>query len=164
MRPSSVLRRSIDRGTHGSETAFEDLRLFSELLTRVEREQFAAPPCKRCWRSCPRIPGSLAGHRQPEHHRQFRRFAAQSGDHAVRHSAMYTLNVALAAERWRRLHGKAVRTWIEVDWRFRSAAVACRYAYEHPDDPFSEIRRRTRFLCRHGAGSPADSSSTLRAQ
>ena len=40
----AALRRPVDEVLNGSETAFEDLRLFSDLLMRVEREQFTAPP------------------------------------------------------------------------------------------------------------------------
>jgi DNA mismatch repair ATPase MutS len=52
---------------------------------------------------------------------------------------MYTLNVALAAERWRRVHGKVVRSWVEVIGDFEALLSLASYAYEHPDDPFPEF-------------------------
>jgi DNA mismatch repair ATPase MutS len=52
---------------------------------------------------------------------------------------LYTLNVALAAERWRRAHGSAVRSWVEVIGEFEALLAIASYAHEHPDDPFPEF-------------------------
>jgi DNA mismatch repair ATPase MutS len=52
---------------------------------------------------------------------------------------MYTLNVALAAQRWRRVHGSVVRSWIEVIGDFEALLSFASYAREHPDDPFPEF-------------------------
>jgi DNA mismatch repair ATPase MutS len=52
---------------------------------------------------------------------------------------LYTLNVALAAERWRRVHGRAVRNWVDVIGDFEALLSIASYAHEQPDDPFPEF-------------------------
>jgi DNA mismatch repair ATPase MutS len=130
----------VDEVLNGSETAFEDLRLFADLLMRVERERFTAPPlqalkpklCSHTRRASQTIASlstivSLAGSRRNQ---AITLFAIP---------LMYTLNVALAAERWRREHGQVVRSWVEVIGDFEALLSLASYAYEHPDDPFPEF-------------------------
>jgi DNA mismatch repair ATPase MutS len=52
---------------------------------------------------------------------------------------MYTLNVALAAERWRHTHGSVVRSWVEVIGDFEALLSLAAYAHEHPEDPFPQF-------------------------
>jgi DNA mismatch repair ATPase MutS len=52
---------------------------------------------------------------------------------------MYTLNVALVAERWRHTHGSVVRSWLEVIGDFEALLSLAGYTHEHPDDPFPEF-------------------------
>jgi MutS domain V len=136
----SILRRHIDRVLNGSETAFEDLRLFSDLLMRVEREQFTAPALqalkpKLCshTRKASQTIASLS---------TIVSFAGSRRNQAITLFAiplMYTLNVALAAERWRRVHGSVVRSWVDLIGDFEALLSLASYAYEHPDDPFPEL-------------------------
>ncbi len=49
---------------------------------------------------------------------------------------LYTLHVALAAERWRRAHGTSVRGWADAAGRFEALSSLAQYSFEHPDDPF----------------------------
>lgn len=136
----STLRRSIDEVLNGSETAFEDLRLFSELLLRVEREPFTAAPLRDLLaklRSHSRMASqTIAGLST------IVSFAGSRRNQLITLIAipfMYTLNVALAAERWRRTHGSAIRSWIEVIGDFEALMSLAAYAYEHPEDPFPEF-------------------------
>jgi hypothetical protein len=136
----AVLRRPVDEVLNGSETAFEDLRLFSDLLMRVERERFTAPSLqalmtKLCshTRKASQTIASLS---------TLVSFAGSRRNQAITLFAvplMYTLNVALAAERWRRVHGSVVRSWVEVIGEFEALLSLASYAYEHPDDPFPEF-------------------------
>jgi hypothetical protein len=60
---------------------------------------------------------------------------------------LYTMHVALAAERWRRAHGPSVRRWVEATGRFEALASLGQYSYEHPNDclpAFVEGRARLR--------------------
>jgi hypothetical protein len=136
----AALRRPVDMVLKGSETAFEDLRLFSELLLRVEREQFAAPSLRALMTKlrshtlkASQTIGSLG---------TIVNFAGSRRNQAIALFAvplLYTLNVALAAQRWRRAHGRVVRTWVEVIGEFEALLSLASYAYEHPDDPFPEL-------------------------
>src|SRR6185312_3253791 len=49
---------------------------------------------------------------------------------------LYTLHVAMAAERWRRVNGMSVRGWAAAAGRFEALASLAQYGFEHPDDPF----------------------------
>jgi hypothetical protein len=136
----SALRRPVDEVLNGSETAFEDLRLFSDLLTRVERERFTAPPLQALMtrlcshtRQASQTIASLS---------TIVNFAGSRRNQAITLFAvplMYTLNVALAAEKWRRAHGSVVRSWVDVIGDFEALLSFASYAHEHPDDPFPEF-------------------------
>jgi hypothetical protein len=136
----AILRRSVDEVLKGSESAFEDLRLFADLLLRVERERFSAPPlqalmAKLCshTRKASQTIASLS---------TIVNFAGSRRNQAITLFAvplMYTLNVALAAERWRRVHGSVVRSWVEVIGEFEALLSLASYAHEHPDDPFPQF-------------------------
>jgi DNA mismatch repair ATPase MutS len=47
--------------------------------------------------------------------------------------------VALAAERWRRDHGKVIHEWVDVLGEFEALSSLAGYSYEHPQDTFPEI-------------------------
>jgi hypothetical protein len=136
----SILRGPVDAVLNGSETAFEDLRLFSELLLRVEREQFTAPALQALMarlsshtRKASQTIGSLS---------TIVTFAGSRRNQAITLFAiplMYTLNVALVAERWRRTHGSVVRSWMEVIGDFEALLSLAGYTHEHPADPFPQF-------------------------
>jgi hypothetical protein len=136
----SALRKPVDEVLNGTETAFEDLRLFSELLLRVERERFTEPALQALLarlsshtRKASRTIGSLS---------TIVSFAGSRRNQAITLFAipfMYTLNVALVAERWRRTHGSVVRRWMEVTGDFEALLSLAGYTHEHPADPFPEF-------------------------
>jgi hypothetical protein len=135
-----ALRGPVDEVLKGSETAFEDLRMFSELLLRVEREKFAAPALQTLQaklrshtRKASQTIGSLG---------TIVSFAGSRRNQAITLLAiplMYTLNVALVAERWRRVHGGVVRSWVDVIGDLEALLSLATYAYEHPEDPFPQF-------------------------
>jgi len=136
----SILRGPVDEVLNGSETAFEDLRLFSELLLRVEREQFTAPALQALMarlsshtRKASQTIGSLS---------TIVTFAGSRRNQAITLFAiplMYTLNVALVAEKWRRTHGSVVRSWMEVIGDFEALLSLAGYTHEHPADPLPQF-------------------------
>jgi hypothetical protein len=135
-----ALRGHVDEVLKGSESAFEDLRLFSELLLRVEREQFTAPALQALLaklsshtRRASQTIGSLS---------TIVNFAGSRRNQAITLLAvplMYTVNVALVAERWRRMHGRVVRSWVDVIGDLEALLSLATYAYEHPEDPFPQF-------------------------
>jgi hypothetical protein len=136
----SLLRKPVDEVLNGSETAFQDLRLFSELLLRVEREKFSSPALQKLLerlsshtRKASQTIGSLS---------TIVSFAGSRRNQAITLFAiplMYTLNVALVAERWRRTHGSVVRNWMDTIGDFEALLSLAAYTHEHPDDPLPEF-------------------------
>jgi DNA mismatch repair ATPase MutS len=52
---------------------------------------------------------------------------------------MYVVQVAYAAESWRRAHGNAVRSWLKAVGEAEALLSLSGYSYEHPDDPFPDF-------------------------
>jgi hypothetical protein len=151
----SLLRKPVDDVLNGSETAFADLRLFSELLLRVEREKFTSPTLQK-------LTERLSSHTRKASQTiaslsTIVSFAGSRRNQAITLFAiplMYTLNVALVAERWRRLHGKAVRSWVETIGDFEALLCLAAYAHEHPADPFPEFVKGTATFVGEELGHP----------
>jgi hypothetical protein len=124
----------------GTENAFEDLRLFSALLMRVERESCNAPALQALVQrlSSHTLPasttigklGTIVGFVESRRNIILALFQLP---------LMYPLITALAAERWRKAHGTAVAPWIEVLGEIEALLSLGAYAFEHPDDPFPEL-------------------------
>ena len=53
--------------------------------------------------------------------------------------ALYTLQVAYAAEAWRRRYGASMADWVEVVAETEALLSISGYAFEHPADPFPAI-------------------------
>jgi hypothetical protein len=123
-----------------TENAFEDLRLFAALLMRIERETFNAPALRELVRK-------MSSHTLPAS-TTIGKLSTIVGFVEARRNIilalfqlplMYPLVTALAAERWRKAHGAAVRPWIEVLGEAEALLCLAAYAYEHPTDPFPEL-------------------------
>ena len=52
---------------------------------------------------------------------------------------LYTLQTALAAEAWRRQHGRQMRAWVAAVGEIEALLSLSAYAFEHPADPFPKI-------------------------
>jgi DNA mismatch repair ATPase MutS len=110
------------------------------LLLRVEREKFTSPTLQR-------LVARLSSHTRKASQAiaslsSIVSFAGSRRNQAITLFAiplMYTLNVALVAEKWRRLHGKAVRSWVEIIGDFEALLALAAYTHEHPADPFPEF-------------------------
>ncbi|MGH8255699.1 MAG: MutS-related protein [Steroidobacteraceae bacterium] len=125
---------------YGVENAFDGLALFCALLERLEQERFEAAPLQDLMRR-------LASHTLPAA-RAMRRLSTIANYAGSRRNQlgqllatplMYSVHVTLAAQRWRRLHGSAVRGWVDALGEFEALACLATYAYEHPEDPFAEL-------------------------
>jgi hypothetical protein len=131
---------AIQKVVLGTENAFEDLRLFAGLLMRIEREEFAAEPLRDEVRR-------LASHTLPAW-KTIAKLSTVVGFVEGRRNIivavlqvplLYSLQTALAAERWRKAHGAAIRPWVEVLGEMEALLSLAAYAYEHPEDSFPEI-------------------------
>jgi len=133
-------RRHLEEILHGAEHQFEDLDLLSGLLARLEREQFVAPPLQALLKrlSSHHLPGSKAIARL----RTIVDFIDSRDNVFVRVlnlPLLYSVQVAYAAEAWRREHGAAVRMWIEAIGEVEALLSLAAYGYEHPADPLPEF-------------------------
>jgi hypothetical protein len=135
-----ALRERIQRVISDTECAFEDLRLFAGLLTRLEREAFNAPGLRE-------LVQKLASHTLPAS-TTIAKLSTVVGFVEARRNIvlallqvplMYPLVTALAAERWRKAHGEAVAPWFDVLGEIEALLSLAAYAYEHPSDPFPEL-------------------------
>jgi hypothetical protein len=134
------VKRPLSDAIYGTENAFHDLKLFSALLVRIERNEFAAPPLKELVRR-------LSSHTLPASATLAR--LARVIDFSDARSnpllrlldvpLLYSLHVALAAERWRGTHGKVIRQWVDALGEFEALSSLAAYSYERPADPFPEF-------------------------
>ncbi|MDO8677959.1 MAG: mismatch repair protein [Acidobacteriota bacterium] len=53
--------------------------------------------------------------------------------------ALFTVQVAYAAQSWRSRHGRAVRDWVDAVGEMEALLSLSGYSYEHPADPFPEL-------------------------
>ncbi len=124
-----------------TESAFEDLKMFAGLLARVESEPFEVAEMRALVRalasgerSAARCMGRLSTLAALAESRQN---PVVSWFFSV--PLLYSVQVGLAAERWRRAHGAKVRTWAEVAGRFEALSSIAQYSFEHPDDPLPDL-------------------------
>ena len=134
------VRRSMTGAIQGTDRAFHDLRLFAELLIRMERNTFVAPPLVSLVRR-------LSSHTLPAS-ATIARLARVIDFSDARNNPflrmldtplLYSVHVALAAERWRRDHGQVIREWVGALGEFEALSSLAGYSYEHPLDPFPEL-------------------------
>jgi MutS domain V len=134
------VRRALSEAIYGTEGAFHDLKLFAALLIRIERGGFTAAPLKDLVRR-------LSSHTQRASETIARLarvvdFAAARNNPILRLldvPLLYSLHVALAAERWRAAHGKVIRQWVDALGEFEALSSLAGYSHEHPQDPFPEL-------------------------
>ena len=140
----AVLRRFLEKSANASlaklDCNAEGLLLFSRILRRIENESFETKRLKE-------LAAEL-------------RTGGEPASSAVRKLArivywvdgrdsllakilewlfVYTLQVAFAAEAWKRRHGKRLRQWMEIAGEVEALISLGTYAYEHPRDVFPEI-------------------------
>lgn len=135
-----LVKRALSAAIYGTESAFRDLKLFAGLLVRIERNEFTAAPLRK-------LVQRLASHTLPASETIARLarivdFADARNNPIIRVldvPLMYSLHVALAAERWRATHGKVIRQWVEALGEFEALVSLAAYSYEHPEDPFPEF-------------------------
>jgi predicted ATPase len=122
----------------------EGLELFSQVLQRLEQESFAGGRLQR-------VAAQLQNEGQPAS-AALRRLArvvywADNRENLMAKMAelpfLYTLQVAFAAEAWKRRWGGRMRSWIDIAGEMEALVSLATYAYEHPEDPFPEFTDAT---------------------
>jgi DNA mismatch repair ATPase MutS len=64
------------------------------------------------------------------------------------------VQLAFAIESWRRAHGGEIARWLDAVGEIEALAALASHAYEHPADPFPEIRDEGPLFAATGLGHP----------
>ncbi|MBA3916466.1 MAG: mismatch repair protein [Acidobacteriales bacterium] len=149
------LRSRLDSAMHGAEHAFQDLDLVSSLLQRVERESHQSPLLGRLHQelSSHHVAASAAIAKL----RSIVQFIDSRDNVLVKAldiPMMYSVQVGISADRWRRAHGHAVARWLSVLGEFEALLSLAAYAFEHPADTWPEFASGTARLEAARLGHP----------
>jgi hypothetical protein len=134
------LRRRAHAVMEGVDCNGEGLLLFAEILERLEREPFLAPRLQA-------LAAELRKESDPAS-AAIRRFSRivnwiDASDSAIGKMSelpfLYSVQVGLAAEAWRRRWGGKMRRWAELTGEIEGLLSLAAYSYEHPADPFPEF-------------------------
>ncbi len=134
------LKRPLAAILHGTENAFHDLDLLFGVLARIESHTFSGPELKRLQHDL--LSSDMSASQAITKLRTIVDLVNSRDNILVRAidaPLMYSIQVAFAAERWRKVHGKAVRKWVAIVGEIEALISLAAYSYEHPDDPFPEI-------------------------
>jgi hypothetical protein len=134
------LRRKAHTVIEGVDCNAEGLLLFSEILGRLEREPLASPRLRE-------FAAELKGENKPASRaiRQFARIVywIDASDGVLAKMAelpfLYSVQIGMAAEAWRRRWGAKIRRWAELTGEMEALLSLATYSYEHPADPFPEF-------------------------
>jgi hypothetical protein len=150
-----ALRKRIQAAVAGVEGAYEDLRLLSSLLRRIEAESFAAAPLRALADQL--TSASLTASASLASLATIVNFVAARRNHflaPVLVPLLVVLHSALAAERWRRRHGQGVAAWLRVLGSVEALQSISAYSFERPADPFPEFISGPAAFIASGLGHP----------
>jgi hypothetical protein len=135
-----LLRKHLAEVLGSTEQAFDKLRLLADLTARLTREPLEAPLSKQLLErlSSAGVPASRAIARLATTV-QFIESRRNPILQILDLPLLYSVHTALAAERWRRDHGRAVAAWLEAIGELEALISLSAYSHEHPDDPFPEL-------------------------
>jgi hypothetical protein len=156
-----ALRNRVQAAVSGVEHAYEDLKLLSALLRRVESESFDAPPLRE-------LKAKLSSHSLTASTTLSKLATIVNFVEARRNPflaplmlpLMYTIQSALAAERWRRLHRHAVESWLSVLGEIEALESIAAFSFERPEDPFPEFLQGPAAFIAADLGHPLISPQT----
>jgi hypothetical protein len=134
------LRRRAHTVIEGVDCNAEGLLLFSEILERLEREPFVSNRLRD-------LAAELKQENEPASRaiRQFARIVnwIDANDSVIAKMAelpfLYSVQVGMTAEAWRRRWGPKMRRWAELTGEMEALLSLAAYSYEHPADPFPEF-------------------------
>jgi hypothetical protein len=152
---SRALRKRVQAALMGVEDAYEEIKLLSVLLLRIETEPFGSPHLRalREQLTSRSLPASAT----------LSRLATIVGFVEARRNpllaplllpSMYTIQSALAAETWRERHGPVVASWLCVLGEIEALESITAYSFERPDDPFPEFLPGPSAFVATGLGHP----------
>jgi hypothetical protein len=140
------LNAQTSRVTQAVESPSHDLVLLAQLLQRLEQQTFRAPLLQQ-------LAARLKAGNEPNASSQYSSikiahlgrlgerldWAENKVFGPVAFALLWTAQVAMAIERWRRASGRHIREWIDLVGEFEALCSLAGYAYEHPADVFPEL-------------------------
>jgi hypothetical protein len=133
-------RARLSEAAHQAEEAGHDLNLLSQVLTAFEHEPFSSPKLAQLQSRLKQgsvLPSQAIArlNRRVEFLESAHNLFVRVFDFVI----FYRLQFVLAAESWRRRHGRSLRQWIETVGELEALAALGGYTYEHPEDVFPEF-------------------------
>jgi hypothetical protein len=129
------------RVTHAVESPSHDLVLLAVLLERLEIETFRAPLLQQ-------LHARLKPGNEPNASSKIAHLGRLGARldwtenkvfQPIAFALLWTAQVAMAIERWRRVSGRHIRQWIDTAGEFEALCSLAAYSYEHPTDAFPEL-------------------------
>ena len=134
------LKKPIEAVLHGTENAFHDLELLSGVMASIEAHTFRSPELRSLQGQL--LSANVSASQAIAKLRSLVDLILSRNNVFVRLidvPLMYSVQLALAAERWRKAHGHAVKHWIGIVGEMEALISLAAYSYEHPDDPFPDV-------------------------
>ncbi len=128
------------RVTSAVDAPSRDLGLLAKLLARIEGEPFDALPLRRMQAAL--ASGSLVASSEIA---RLRRLVDRMDWQRnivfapIAIALLWSAQIAIAIERWRKRAGPHIGTWIAAAGEFEALLALAGYSYEHPSDPFPEL-------------------------
>lgn len=150
-----AFRERVTRVLSGVEEPARELAVLEGFLERIEHESFAAPRLAELLRTL-----SSDGESASSRIRRLRRLvdfldARRNQLFApIAFLVLWGTHFAFALSGWRSRHGKDVPGWIAVVGEIDALLALSAYVYEHPDDPFPELREDAVVFDADGMGHP----------
>lgn len=138
---SFVLGAATKRVVNAVESPAHDLLLLAGLLARLERESFRAPLLQDLHARLKTVDEQKASAQIAHLGKLGERldWTENMIFGPIAFALLWTAQVAVAIERWRNLHGRHIRGWIDAAGEFEALCSLASYSYEHPGDPFPEL-------------------------
>jgi len=149
------VRRRVQAIIGAVDESAHELKLLSEVLVRLEREDFQSPILAA-------LRASLNAEGDPPSKRlaRLKRLTEllDSRDHLVVRVAepftLWTTHLAFAVENWRRHNGATVRRWLTATGEIEALCSLASHAFDHPSDPFPEFTAESPMLEADGVAHP----------
>jgi len=137
------------------EEAAHELGLLSEVLVRMEGEQFRCPLLADL-RSSLNVDGAPPSRRLTRLKRLVEYLDSRDNVfvRVLEPFILWTPHLALKVEDWRAHSGTAVRRWLHAAGEMEALCSLASHAYEHPADPFPEFTAEGPWLEGEGLGHP----------
>ena len=133
-------RERVEAVLQAVEESAHELRLLSQVLLRIEREQFRSPLLSRL-RALLDVGGEPVSKRLARLNRVMEHL--DSRDHVIVRAmepfVFWALHGAIGVEQWRRHSGPSVRRWLVAVGEIEALCSLASHAFDHPDDPFPEF-------------------------